>query len=139
MRAVRMRLLPGILLAVTVGLTLGGARASDASVASKVIAHGGLVKGHLIAVVEVTASAPRALSFRITAKPAQKVKVAWSVVCALQPVATVDPKELEGMFTARAPMQRTLAMPMKHPRACIVNVYGTLTKKGTELIQILQD
>ena len=53
--------LPGAFLALVMGLALVGAGASDASVASKVIGHGGLVKGHLIGIASATAASPKAL------------------------------------------------------------------------------
>ena len=137
----------GLLLSVLAGVI--GVSASWAAADSKVIAHAGLIKGHLIATAQVTAKAPKALSFTITSKPAQKVKVDWSVVCAKplgKPVINAEgqavtslPQEKEGIFSATTPITRPLPITVKHPAACIVNVYGTLSKHGTELIRILQD
>ncbi len=46
---------------------------------------------------------------------------------------------VEGLFSATTPVSHSLPLTIKHPTACIVNVYGTLSKRGTELIKILQD
>jgi hypothetical protein len=137
----------GILPSVIVGLVW--IAPSLTAVASKVIAHGTLVKGHLIGIAEATAKSPRAVSFTITSNPKQMIKVDWAIVCAKHlstptvgdsgQAVTSESQEKEGVFSATTPVSRPLPLTVKHPTACIVNVYGTLSKRGTELIQILQD
>ena len=140
-----------MLLATVLAVTLGGA--SDASITGKVIGQGKLLKGHLIAVAEATAKTPTTVSLKIIATPAQQVKVDWSLVCSkgslalpgdteapAAPTAPAGsgPEEKSGDFSATTPLSRLLGLPVAHPKICIVSVYGTLSKNGTELIQILQ-
>ena len=140
-----------ILLATVLALTLGGS--SGASITEKVIAQGKLLKGHLIAVAEVIAKTPTTLSVKIVATPAQQVKVDWSLVCSKGTLALPaeteapgvqaspggsGPEEKSGIFSATTPLSRPLGLPLAHPKVCMVTVYGTLSKDGTELIQILQ-
>ena len=140
-----------ILSAAVIALSFGAS--SGASITGKVIAQGKLLKGHLIAVAEATAKTPTTVSLKIIATPAQQVKVDWSLVCSKgtlalpgdteAPGATAapagsGPEEKSGVFSATTPLSRLLALPLAHPKICIVSVYGTLAKKGTEVIQILQ-
>ena len=140
-----------ILLATMLALSLGAS--SGASITGRIIAQGKLIKGHLIAVAEGTATAPSSVSVKIIATPAQQVKVDWSLICSNGTLALPGdteapgapaapdgsgPEEKSGVFSATAPLSRLLALPLTHPNICIVSVYGTLSKKGTEVIQILQ-
>jgi len=129
------------------GLILTGF--ASAARTSKVVAHGGLVKGHLIAIAQGIAISPKTISFVITSKPAQMVKVDWSVVCDRRlatptvgdsgQVVASESQEKGGVFSATTPVSRPLPLTIKHPTACIVNVYGTLSEHGTELVKILQN
>ncbi len=122
------------MLASIVGLTC--AWPAQGAIDSRIIGHGSLLKGNRIAAAKATATSPKRVSFRVTTRPTQRVKIYWSIVCASRPGA---PAEKEGSLSATTPVSRALPLPLSHAAACLINVDGVVSKPGTELIQILQD
>ena len=132
-----------ILLATAVALVVtatAGARTS-----SKVISNGVLLKDGKTGYVQANAASPASLSVRVSATPVQKVKMQWSVVCSngVVPTAQNDAYDAStapkvGESFLQSPGTLKLTLPLAHPKSCSVTVYATLSKKGKEILQILQ-
>ena len=114
------RLLPA---ATAAALALSGT--AGAATDSRVIGHGISAKGSRTATVTGGADAPRLLSVRVVATPAQQVSVTSSVICSkagAQGNLSAPEHEMETAmksrtFSARAPVTRRLAFSPNDPLA----------------------
>ena len=125
--------------ALVIGVT------AEAKTSSKVIAKGGLIKSSLVGYAQANAASPTAISVRVTATPAQKVKMQWSIVCSKGVVPTAENEGYDastapktGQSFLQSPGTLKLPMPLAHPKSCSVTVYGTLSKKGKETLEVIQ-
>ena len=132
-----------ILLVFAVVLALGGIASAHTS--GKVIAKGILLKDGKTGYAQANASAPSALSVRVTATPAAKVKMQWSVVCSKGVVATAENDAYDastapkvGQSYLQSPGTLKLPLPLAKPKSCSVTVYATLPKKGKETLELIQ-
>ena len=119
------------------------APAAEAATSSRVIGHGSPLKGGKIVFVQTSATGPRTLFVKVTADPAQKVTVTYTIGCA-PGVSNGDvgyeatqPQTL--YILAKAPLTRKLNLPFAHPRVCSLSVYSSLSKKGKQTLEVLQD
>jgi hypothetical protein len=107
-----------------------------------VIGHGTLSKG-TTATATGGVQAPKALSVRVVATPAQSVTVSGFVLCSKTAAPTGNEHEMltaskSSKFTARTPVTKALTLPVAHPKSwCTVVVYSKLSKPGKETVQIL--
>jgi len=87
------------------------------------------------ATIVATAIAPagRKLSVRITATPAQPVKVSWAVTCS----HGLAPKTAEDQPVVRAPVTLKIQSPLPRAKGCIINAAATLSSNGALVIDIL--
>ncbi len=132
-----------ILLLTAIASVLGGT--AEARTSGKVIAKGGLIKGSLIGYAQANAASPKSLSVRVTATPAQKVKMQWSVVCSKGVVPTAENEGYDastapkvGQSFLQTPGTLKLPLPLAHPKSCSVTVYATLPKKGKQTLEVIQ-
>jgi hypothetical protein len=112
---------------------------AEATARSKVIAHGTNLKGGKIAYATAGTKAPRTLTAKVTAVPAQTVKIQYSITCTrtdtFSPAATSIQSD---QFSAATPLTRKLKMPFASPKLCDVTVYSTLSKTGKQTLEIIQ-
>jgi len=137
--------IPRALLAVgAAALALGAGAAAVGAV--KVIGRSDPLPGKRTASATGGTTAPRLLSVRVVATPAQKVTVTSSVICSKSgstgkdsaPEHELDTAIKSGKFSARAPLTRPLTLPIAHPESwCSVVVYSTLSQRGKQTVYIL--
>ena len=136
-------LVPG---AVAAALALSGVAA--ATTGSRVIGHGTSAKGSRTTSVTGGVDAPRLLSVRVVATPAQRVTVTSSVICSKAgaqgnlsaPEHEMDTAMKSTTFSARAPVRRRLTLPVAHPQSwCSVVVYSTLSRRGSQKVDVFAD
>jgi hypothetical protein len=116
------------------------ASAAGAAVRGKVIAHGTTLTGGKIAYAKAGATAPRTLAAKVTAAPPQTVKIQYSISCTT--TNTFDPLKTSiksDQFSAKTPVLRKLTLPLAKPKLCNVSVYSTLSQKGKQTLEIVQD
>jgi hypothetical protein len=132
-----------ILLTALLALLVAGA--ADARTTTKVIATGATLKGGggKIAYAQVSAKQPRSVSARISATPAQKVKISYSVVCSKGTATnnegyneSTTPKT--GVITAMTPLTQKLPMSVASPTSCAITVYSQLSRTGKQKLEVLQ-
>jgi hypothetical protein len=129
------RLLPA---AFVVAAVAAGAAAAT----NKVIAEGTQLKGTKIWYAQGTARAPKTVSASVAPRPAQSVKVQWSVVCQRpnpqDPAIHLAPQGKSGQTSVRGAATVKLALPYAKPHTCIATVYATLAKSGKLTLRLLQ-
>jgi hypothetical protein len=76
--------------------------------------------------VSQTIRHPNVIRVHATARPHQKVGVAWSMTC----VKGRTTASSSGSFIARTPVSRRLRTPLRHPRTCTVTATAQLAKRG---------
>ena len=123
-------------------LAFVSAGVADAAGTSKVIGRGVLTGKILVA--QATAKGPTKLSAKVTASPAQKVRISFRIICSKGLSKTDDDYDpsttpSSGTFSATAPLTRPLKLPFANPKTCSVAVYSYLTTKNQNAtLQILQ-
>jgi hypothetical protein len=139
---------PSLLRALFAGgaAALAVGAAAGAAGAAKVIGRSDPLQGKRTASATGGTTAPKLLSVRVVAAPAQKVTVTSSVICSKSgstgtdaaPEHELDTAIKSGKFSARAPLTRPLTLPIAHPESwCSVVVYSTLSKRGKQTVYIL--
>jgi hypothetical protein len=127
--------------ALAAGL-LAAVAAGASAATGKVIAHGSRLKATRIFFAQGTAVSPSLVSVRLSAKPVQPVKVQWALVCQkpnkADPAIQIAATSTQGETTVTGPATVKLKLPFKHPPTCVASVYGTLTKNGSLVLQVLQ-
>jgi hypothetical protein len=125
----------------TAMLVLLLAPAAEASKSSRVIGQATFLQGGKIATVQTNVSAPQTLSVKVTAVPAQKVIVTYTIGCAPGvsngDVGFENTQPQTNYISAKAPLTRKLMLPFTHPRVCSVSVFSRLTNKGKQTLQVL--
>jgi hypothetical protein len=86
-----------------------------------------------------------ALSVKLVNKPAQKVRLAWTVTCSKGKGGigedVVDPTTTQksGQKSVTSPATVNLPLPYAHPKTCSVSIYAYLTKQDLKTkLQILR-
>jgi hypothetical protein len=113
---------------------------SPTAAATKVIGHGVRLKGTRIFYAHGTAVAPKSVTARFVPKPAQHVKVEWSLVCQKpnrsDPAYALSTSETSGQTSVVDDATVKLALPYPKPPTCVATVYATLAGKGDLVVQL---
>jgi len=143
------RLTGKILIVAASALLLAGA--ADAKATAKVIGTGYIYpnSGGKLSFGQAVTGPPAApvstLAVKLVNKPAQKVRLAWTVTCSKGKGGgsedVVDPTTTQksGQKSVTSPAMVNLPLPYAHPKTCSVSVYAYLAKKDVKtLLQILR-
>ena len=82
----------------------------------------------------VVARKPNTIVLRVLASPWQRATVRWRADCATVETAKVR----TGRFAARAPLTRTIPLPLRRPAACSFSARATLAVKGRVTVLVLK-
>jgi hypothetical protein len=77
---------------------------------------------------------PGKIRLRVSASPSQKVEATWMVVCSKGLGASGSK---DGQFKARAPLSKTLKLPMSNPDSCTVSANAQLSDSGKVTVTLV--
>ena len=128
------------MVAVILGLVSAGA--TSAASPGKVIGHGARLKTSHVFFAQGTAIAPTTVSATLAPRPAQPVKVQWSLVCQkpnkADPAIQIAANERSGTTTTHGAGTVKLVLPFAKPPTCIASVYATLARNGELVLRLVQ-
>jgi hypothetical protein len=99
--------------------------------ASRIIARASASGDFATVVASGHAQGPHGFFVRVLARPRQRLTVDWTVICSKRTGAGAGAGSKSGRFDARAPVRRSLRLPMRAPDYCAASVGGSLDSSGT--------